>query len=152
MQHERGLRGRHELPDLCARLRLSRKQPRLTIVGLAEIPKSNPRNISSHILMPTPSQNAQKKTTQVRNPTYSAIAALSCTTTSPSLMVGLFPRAVGIWPLNSGGARPFDARDDATSVYGSDSSSNSHAIRMARLAPRKYSVMSGVGAVMAPVG
>jgi len=68
---------------------------------------------------------------------YSAIAALSCTTRSPSLIAGLLPKAVGILSLNSGDASPFDARGDATSVYGSDSSSSSQAMRIARLAPRK---------------
>lgn len=70
------------------------------------------------------------------------MALLSWITMFPSWITGLFPNLVGILALNSGGASPFGARREKTSLYGSESSSSSHAMRMARLAPRKYRVMS----------
>ena len=68
-------------------------------------------------------------------------------TRSPSLMAGDLPSFVPIFALNSGGARPFEARGEETSLYGSFSSSSSQAIRIAREAPRKYRVMSDCCAI-----
>lgn len=68
------------------------------------------------------------------------------------MMVGDLPIFVPIFSLNSGGARPFGARGEAISLYGRSSSSRSHAMRIARDAPRKKKVMSESSAMIGLFG